>query len=347
MNKTSEPSLRLGIIGAGRLGNFHADKCAVHPDVKFVGVFDPYFPVAKQLAEKHSASAFPELESMIENVNAVIIATTSSLHASPGATVLRCGKHLLMEKPLTTTAVAARELIALAEKNSLIFQAGHVEQYNPAWKTARELLAGDRKFFIEARRQSGYTFRCVDIGAVLDIMIHDLELVLSLIESKPTGIEGTGFSRMGGFEDIATATLSFENGAQATFWASRVELEPCRTMKIVTENRTLHLDFQTRTTTQIVPDSEVISGQFSPSRIDSQQSGQLAPHFMKEHFISQQFSGPPVDALALELDNFIDAILRGAPSTVPASRAALAIEWAEKLIEKFKGDIEYYEDCNF
>lgn len=330
-------SVRLGIVGAGRLGAFHANKAAEHSEVELVAVYDPCETNRKHLADQHKIVPHENMKSFLDTVEAVVVAAPSTLHFELGYAALDKGCHVLMEKPLVTRAVDAQTLIELAQSKSLVFQAGHVEQYNPAWLAAIDMLDDVRQgapCLIDAKRKSGYTFRCVDIGAVLDIMIHDLELVLSLIPSEVVSVDAFGFGMMGGYEDTAQAWLAFENGSRATLSASRVASAPERQMIVSTNRQTVHVDFQLRTTKRITPDDQVVAGTFSPNLVDQSAIPNLVSTFMKDHFTTEETSGLPVDALSLEMDNFVSAILRGTPSRVPAKRAALAVTVAQRILDK-------------
>ena len=328
--------VRVGIIGAGRLGTFHADKAAAHPDVILAAAYDPLETSRTRLAARHNLVPCENIESFFNAVDAGVIAAPSSLHFELGKAAISRGLHVLMEKPLVTKAADAQTLIDLAERKKVVFQAGHVEQYNPAWLAAVEMLYDVRRgipCLIEAKRKSGYTFRCVDIGAVLDIMIHDLELVLSLIPSEVVSVDGFGFGMMGGFEDMAQAWLVFENGSRVALSASRVAAEPVRQMLVSTQRHSVLIDFQQRTAKKFMPDTQVLSGAFAPERVDQAAIPKMVTTVMKDHFATEETSGLPIDALSLEMDNFVSAILKGTPSRAPAKRAARAVKLAQLIMD--------------
>ncbi|MDO5554406.1 MAG: Gfo/Idh/MocA family oxidoreductase [Planctomycetia bacterium] len=331
--------VKIGIIGAGRLGGFHAAKATGHNEVVLAGVYDPVEENRVRVAEKNGTVPCDSLEQLLANSDACICAALSTAHFELGQAVLAAGRHLLMEKPLATTAADARRLTQLAREKNLIFQAGHVEQYNPAWLAAApflDLVRGGQQAFIEASRTSGYTFRCTDIGVVLDLMIHDLELVLSLTGTKPVEIMAGACTQLGGHEDTALASLLFPNGTIAQLHASRVEQIPSRMMRVRLPQGTMQIDFQTRTTCQTLASNSVLGREFSPEKISPAVGATLAPVFMKEQYTTTTTDNAPTDALELELKNFIDSILRGVPSQAPATRAADAIEVAEEILKKIK-----------
>lgn len=328
--------VRLGVIGTGRLGGFHASKAAANPEVDFIGVFDACESTRKKIASQYGVRDFSSLDELLPTVDAVVVATPSIYHAEVGVQILAAGKHLLMEKPVTTTAKSAQELTRLAEKQGVVFQVGHVEQHNPAWRAAMERLVDVREglepVMVDAVRTSGYTFRSTDVGATLDLMIHDLELTLSLIPSPVERVSAFGFSQMGGLEDASYATLTFENGSVARLKASRVEQSAVRQMTIQAANKTVHIDFGARTAQLVRPKKEVLEGAFAPNVVTLNEMAPRVSSFMKEEYETINLVHEPFDALALEMQNFVSSILRGQESVVPGKRAALAVTIAEEII---------------
>ncbi len=328
--------VRLGVIGTGRLGGFHASKAAANTDVEFVGVSDVCEATRKRVAEQHGVAEYDSVAGLLEHVDAVVVATPSVLHAEIGRQVLRAGKHLLMEKPVTTSAQTALELANLAREKKLVMQVGHVEQHNPAWRAALERLqdvrAGLEPVMVDAVRTSGYTFRSTDVGATFDLMIHDLELVLSLIPSEVERVAAFGVTQLGGFEDSSYATLLFANGSVARLKASRVEQNAVRQMTIQAATKTIKVDFAARSATMIRPKSEILDGRFSPDSVTLAEMAPRVSTFMKDEYETEELVHDPVDALALEMQNFVSAILRGEKSVVPGERAAQAVVVAEEIL---------------
>lgn len=327
--------VRLGIIGAGRLGGFHASKAAANPEVELVGVADVCEANRRRVASMFNACECESIPDLLSRVDAVVVAAPSVLHATIGQEVLRAGKHLLMEKPLATDGEAALKLADMAKKRGLVMQVGHVEQHNPAWRAATSCLedvrSGAEPAIIDAVRASGYTFRCTDVGATLDLMIHDLELTLSLIPSPIERVYAFGVTQLGGFEDAAYATLLFANGSVARLKASRIEQTPRRFMTIQAASKTVQIDFAAREAKVTQPKREVLDGRFSPSSVTLAEMGSRASTFMKDEYETVNLAHEPVDALALEMQNFVSAILRGERSVAPGDRAAQAVVVAEEI----------------
>lgn len=329
--------LKLGIIGAGRLGSFHADKAVRHSSVELVGIADPSSTARYGLAKKLGVQAFNSFDEMLPIVDAVVIASPTFLHFGLGSACLEAGKHVLMEKPMCASLAEGQKLVELAKKHELVLQVGHVEEFNPAWIAAKhsvrdDLTAGD-PILIDAVRTSGYTFRSTDIGTVFDMMIHDIDLVLSLVTSQVFSVDAIGFHVIGGpNEDIAHVRIRFENGCVANLFSSRVAEKAERKMHITTSTVTISVDFGTRTTTSHRADETVLQGKFAPNKILPDSVALLTPTFMKDAFSLESKTHDAVDALAAELDDFVLSIQTRKSPRVSGSRALEAISVAEMVV---------------
>ena len=335
--------LKLGIIGAGRLGAFHADKVAAHSGAELVGVADPSDVARNNLARKHNVQVFDSFEEMLPLVDAVVIASPTFLHFEIGSACLQTGKHVFMEKPMCASLSEGRKLVELAKKNGLVLQVGHVEEFNPAWAATKKSLRSDlmagEPILIDAVRTSGYTFRSTDIGVVFDMMIHDLDLVLSLIASNVFSVDAIGFHVIGGpNEDVAHARIRFENGCAANLFSSRVAEKAERKMRITTATATVAVDFAARTTTCHRADETVLQGKFAPDNVLPDSVALLVPTFMKDAFTLDTETHDAVDALAAELDDFVVAIQANRSPRVSGIRALESVSVAETIVRSiFKG----------
>ena len=329
--------LRMGIVGSGRLGAFHAAKAAKHEEVELAGIYDVNDEIARTTAERFDSWVFDTPEALANAVQAVVIAVPSVQHAEMAGFFLEQGLSLLIEKPMTTTADDAKMLIELAEKNNAKIMVGHTEQYNPAWESGRQLLRSGVPCLIDARRTSGYTFRSTDIGAVLDLMIHDLELILSALPNEEiVQIDAFGFAMMGGHEDFAQARLAFTNGTTANLTASRVEQEAMRCMKITSAYETCVMDFATRTVTSHSATDDVRAGNYAPDRLSAEDIATIQPTFMQTGFRSSSESFPAVDALTLEMADFVGMIRHGVTPKATAKNAARAVTVAEQILARMR-----------
>ena len=210
-----------------------------------------------------------------------MIAAPTVLHHRLAVDLLEAGTHLLVEKPICTTVAEADELVELARRRQLVLQVGHVERFNPALAAAAPHARNPK--FIEAVRASGFTFRSMDVGVVLDLMIHDIDLVLSLVRSPLRSVDALGVSILGGHEDVAHARLEFQSGCVANLSASRVSYEPARKMQIWAPRAYANIDFGTRTTTLVRPSEALLRGEFHADRLAPEQVEHYKTHLAEEH----------------------------------------------------------------
>ncbi len=234
--------IRLAVIGVGYLGQYHAQKLASLPDCQLVAVCDLDLERAREIAEPLHAIAITTFEDLVGTIDAVIIATPTPSHFAIGQFFLEHGIHVLMEKPITTTLAEADALIALTKKNGLVLQVGHLERFNNAVKALTPLLNQPR--FIQCSRLSSFQLRGTDVNVILDLMIHDIDLVLSLLNTRPTRVCANGASVLSSSIDIANARLEFANGCVADFTASRISLKKERKLRVFQHDSHIGLDLQ-------------------------------------------------------------------------------------------------------
>ncbi len=236
---------RVGVVGVGHIGANHARLYGALPQAEFTAVHDTDRRIAEKVAGKHKVRAAATLEEFAAQVDAVSIATPTATHYEIAKTLLGLGKHLLIEKPITENTAHASELAALAAERNVVLQVGHVERFNPVLGALEERLTHPR--FIEAHRLSPYPDRSTDISVVLDLMIHDLEIILHLVRSPVQNIDAVGVPVLSRSEDIANARLRFENGCVANITSSRISPEKMRKIRVFQEDAYLSLDYQNQT----------------------------------------------------------------------------------------------------
>jgi predicted dehydrogenase len=234
--------LRVGVVGVGHIGSNHARLYAGIPSAEFAAIYDVDLTKANGIAKKYRVHATQSLEEFIEAVDVASVATPTNTHYEIARPLLQRGKHLLVEKPITDNTAHATELAELAAKNGLILQVGHVERFNPVLSALEKHLTHAR--FIEAHRLSPYPERSTDIGVVLDLMIHDLEIILHLVRSPVQSIDAVGVPVLSRGEDIANARLRFENGCVANVTSSRISPERMRKIRVFQEDAYLSLDYE-------------------------------------------------------------------------------------------------------
>jgi len=234
--------LRVGVVGVGHIGSNHARLYSEIPGVDFTALYDVDPARANSIAKKFGGAATKSLDEFAELVDAASIATPTSAHHEIATKLLQRGKHLLIEKPITENPKDATELAELAAHDRLILQVGHVERFNPVLSALEARLTHPR--FIEAHRLSPYPNRSTDIGVVLDLMIHDLEIILHLVRSPVQNIDAVGIPVLSKGEDIANARIRFENGCVANVTSSRISPERMRKIRVFQEDAYLSLDYE-------------------------------------------------------------------------------------------------------
>ena len=237
--------LRVGVVGVGHIGKNHARLYAESTAADFTAVYDTDPARAAEFAAQYKVSAADSLADFAERVDAASVATPTNTHLEVARELLQAGKHLLVEKPIAMNTSQASELAALAEKNRLVLQVGHVERFNPVLSALEERLTRPR--FIEAHRLSPYPNRSTDVGVVLDLMIHDLEIILHLVRSPVQSVDAVGVAVLSRGEDIANARLRFKNGCVANITSSRISPEQMRKIRVFQEDAYLSLDYGNQT----------------------------------------------------------------------------------------------------
>ncbi|MGO9246133.1 MAG: Gfo/Idh/MocA family oxidoreductase [Verrucomicrobiia bacterium] len=331
-------TLRVGVVGVGHLGSQHAriySELAKRSNgqTSFVGVCDTDSIRVRALTEKVGGGTFENAAELANFVDAVSVATPTETHYKVARVFLERGKHVLVEKPITDSLREAEELVALARKNKCVLQVGHVERFNPVMRYLTDILREAR--FIEVHRLSPYPGRSTDIGVVLDLMIHDLDVVLSLVKAPLVAVDAVGIPVLSASEDIANARLKFADGCVANITASRVSAERMRKIRIF--GRTEHgaayisLDYMKQ-------EGEL----YRVAAEDAQESGLLKKLLAGKHAsIVSEFAGRKIvrepvpierdEPLKLELQNFIDSIRHHRDPLVTGEAAKQALEVAMEI----------------
>jgi hypothetical protein len=303
-------TIRAAVIGAGYLGRFHAQKYDAEPGVQLLAVVDPRVESRTALARELGVAASDDHREWLGKVDAVSVVTTTPAHFSVAADFLRAGAHVLVEKPITETVEQARELIALASSAKRVLQVGHLERFNPVIVAAERELAGAR--FIECQRLAPFKERGTDVNVVLDLMIHDIDIVQSIVGRPIESIDAVGTPVFSGAVDIANARLRFEGGCVADVTASRVSLKTERRMRVFRGDAYLSLDLQNRILTVIRKRSEAPTAGELPVTIDERSFEQS-------------------DALRDEIRSFLDCIRTGRAPLVGGEDGLRALETAIRI----------------
>jgi predicted dehydrogenase len=235
-------TIRAGVVGPGSIGINHARIYSELPDCELVAIYDANRANAQKAASKYGGKPCTSLEEFAELVDVASVATPTESHHEVGTFLLNKGKHLLIEKPIATNTAQALDLAATAAANNCVLQVGHIERFNPGLEALEKQLANPR--FLEVTRLSPYPNRSMDIGVVLDVMIHDLEILLHLVRSPVISVDAVGIAVLSKGEDIANVRIRFENGCVANLTASRISRDKVRKIRIFQEDAYLSLNYQ-------------------------------------------------------------------------------------------------------
>jgi len=306
--------LRVAVIGVGSLGQHHARVFATLQGVELAGVVDINETQAKRIAERQNCPAFTDYHAVLDRIDAASIVVPTVSHYEIARELLQKGIHTFIEKPITTDTGQARELVSISQKKSLLLQVGHIERFNPAVIKAQQFINKPR--YIEALRLGPYDSRTSQTGIILDLMIHDLDIVLFLVNSEVVTIDAIGTPLLTDYEDIATCHLNFKNGCVANITASRVTKEKIRKIRIFQKDTYLSLDYAAQKL-------KVIRKRGSSKIVRSMRDIEIIRPRLKKS-----------DQLKLELNAFIESIRHGRKPVVSGEHALNALELGLKIIDK-------------
>ncbi|MCS7022085.1 MAG: Gfo/Idh/MocA family oxidoreductase [Gemmataceae bacterium] len=327
--------LRTAVIGVGHLGQHHARILAHLPDVELVGVVDSNPEQARLIAERFHTRAYTHYAALLRQVDAVHVVTPTIYHHEVAAAFLEAGVPVLVEKPMCRTVAEADHLIALAERAGVPLQVGHIERFNPAFE---ELLRRPiRPKFIEAERHGPFTGRSTDIGAVLDLMIHDLDLLLTLVGGPVARVAAVGASVFGGHEDMVNARLEFANGCIAHVTASRITRHPKRRLRVWAPEGYAGIDFVTRKLLLVQPSEEVRRWGIPLDRLDGSARARLREELFGRYLQVLHLDGDRKgDMLTAEIVHFLECVRTGRRPRVSGYDGRQALALAERVLESLR-----------
>ena len=321
--------LNVGVIGVGHLGSLHAKMYSQIPSVHFVGVYDVDLKRAETLAAEFGIKAFATLDDLLSQVQAVSIATVTQSHYDVAMQVIKRGVHLLIEKPITATIEQAKAVTERAEIKGLKLQVGHIERFNPA------ILALEpyniTPLFIESHRLAQFNPRGSDVAVVLDLMIHDIDLILSLVKSKVTRIDANGIAVISGTPDIANARLQFENGCVANVTASRISQNKMRKMRLFQRDAYISIDFA-----QGLAEVFRLVDEETPNLKSTMMLGKIDQGQHKRIIVYEQPEVQEVNALMYELERFVESIQKNTETPVTGYDGLHALEVAQEILHKIE-----------
>ena len=329
--KNSGEPLRLGIVGVGHLGKEHARIASGLSGVKLVGVADPNRAQAEAVAAKCNCEGFENPSELMDLVDAVVVVTPTRFHHAVAMESLKRGLPTLVEKPITPTAREARELEQAAELAGVCLQVGHIERFNPAYEAARQTSLVPR--YIRAERAGKFTGRSLDVGVVLDLMIHDLDLVLDWDPSEVVSVEAFGAAILGGHEDIAQARLRFQSGLIADISSCRMSPIPARQMVAMGSEGVVKIDFAGKKVELIQPSQALASGMIDATRMTPLALQALQQEMAGHLEQTDKTCESQHDQLTRELMDFVQAARMGKSPRVTGTDGRRVVELAERILE--------------
>jgi len=319
--------LKVGVIGAGHLGKIHLRLLQESSKYELVGFFDDNRELATSIEKEFGYKSFKSEEELIASVEVIDVVTPTITHFEVSKKAITAGRHLFVEKPITSTYQEAEELIALAKNHKVKGQVGHVERFNPAFQAVADKI--EQPMFIEAHRLAEFNPRGTDVPVVLDLMIHDIDVILSVVDSKVKSIYASGVSVISETPDIANARIQFENGCVANLTASRISLKNMRKARFFQRDAYISVDFLERK-------CEVVKMKDVPENPDD-----FAMILQNAEGIKKQiyFDNPKIEehnAILEELETFADAIQNNTIPTVTLEQGAEALRIANQVIASFR-----------
>jgi len=325
-------NINVGVIGVGHLGRHHAKHYAQLKSANLIGVYDIDQRAREETALKHNTKPFDSMEGLIQEVDAVSVVTPTHQHKAVAESCIKRGKHVFIEKPITKTLREANALIALADKNKTLIQVGHIERLNPALIPLSNLDLDPK--YIEVQRLAPYMSRGTDVPVVLDLMIHDIDLVLAFVKAPVEQIQASGVSIMTRSVDIANARIRFENGTVANITSSRVAKDRVRKLKVFQQDLYITIDFL-KGLTEIYKVMDEDEGDPAATMSASLESnGRNRKIFYEKPEIAKY------DALELELKNFIKSIQGKATPIVDGVAGRNALDVAIQIHDKILEDLQ-------
>ncbi|OYY99983.1 MAG: oxidoreductase [Sphingobacteriia bacterium 28-36-52] len=315
--------LKVGVFGVGHLGKFHLNNWKEIEGIKLVGFFDPNNDNAKEVTEKYGLKRFMDEDKLMDACDIIDVITPTNQHYDICMKAVRKGKHVFVEKPITHTLQEGKNLVNMVREANVKLQVGHVERFNPAYLAVKDLNLNP--MFIEVHRLAQFNPRGTEVSVILDLMIHDIDIILSLVKSDVKSIAASGVAVMTETPDIANVRIEFNNGCVANLTSSRISMKKMRKMRLFQKDAYIGIDFLEKKTEIIKLKQPEDENVFSFD-IDT-------PNGKKTIAIATP-SIEPLNAIKLELTSFVDAILNNKPTQVNEIDGYLAMEVAHQILEK-------------
>ncbi|MES2431464.1 MAG: Gfo/Idh/MocA family oxidoreductase [Bacteroidota bacterium] len=317
--------LKIGVFGVGHLGKFHLNNWQIISDVTIIGFYDPNDENAKGVEEKYNLKRFDNAEALIKACDAIDIVAPTITHFDLCKLAITNGKHVFVEKPLTHTLDEARELVKLTKEANIKFQVGHVERFNPAFLALKDYTL--EPMFIEVHRLAQFNPRGTDVSVILDLMIHDIDIILSLVKSNVKFISANGVAVMSDTPDIANVRIEFDNGCVANLTSSRISMKKMRKMRLFQKDAYIGIDFLEKKTEVIKQSAPTDKNVFT---FDIETNNGTKTLAIANPIIEDS------NAIKMELEEFKNSILNDSENSVTVVDGYRAMEVAHQILDKIK-----------
>ncbi|MBN8782871.1 MAG: oxidoreductase [Sphingobacteriales bacterium SCN 48-20] len=321
--------LRIGIIGVGHLGKFHLNNWREISGVEVVGFYDPDDDNAKAVSDKYQLPRFLDADTLLGAVDAIDVVAPTNHHFVWCEKAIRMGKHVFVEKPLAHTMEEARQLVKLAKESNIKMQVGHVERFNPAFLALKDVTLSP--MFIEVHRLAQFNPRGTEVSVILDLMIHDIDIILSIVNSDVKHISASGVAVLTDTPDIANVRIEFDNGCVANLTSSRISMKKMRKMRIFQKDAYIGVDFLNKKT-EIIKLKEPSDTNVFAFDIDTPNGG-------KKTIAVANPEVPEVNAIKRELEEFRDAILNNTRTVVSEIDGLMAMDVAHQILSKIGNNV--------
>jgi predicted dehydrogenase len=320
--------LKIGVFGVGHLGKFHLNNWKDIKDTEIVGFYDPSDEASKEVAEKYQLSRFLDIDTLLNACDAIDVVAPTNYHFALCEKAIKKGKHIFVEKPLANTMDEARQLVKLAEESGVKFQVGHVERFNPAFLSIQDVPLNP--MFIEVHRLAQFNPRGTEVSVILDLMIHDIDIILSIVKSDVKNISASGVGVITETPDIANVRIEFHNGCVANLTSSRISMKKMRKMRIFQKDAYIGIDFLNKKT-EIIK----LRGEADPTvfAFDIE-----TPSGKKTIAVANPVV-PEINAIKKELEEFVYAILNNTKTIVSEIDGLMAMDVAHQILDKIGNNV--------
>lgn len=315
--------LKVGVFGVGHLGKFHLNNWKEITGVEIVGFYDPHDDTAKEVSDKYQLARFIDPVALIDACDAIDVVAPTNYHFEWCEKAIKKGKHVFVEKPLANTMEEARQLVKLAEESGIKFQVGHVERFNPAYLAVKDMQLNP--MFIEVHRLAQFNPRGTEVSVILDLMIHDIDIILSIVKSDVKNISASGVGVMTETPDIANVRIEFHNGCVANLTSSRISMKKMRKIRLFQKDAYIGIDFLNKKA-EIIKLKDATDSNVFAFDIETPTG--------KKTIAMANPVVPEVNAIRMELEEFRNAILNNTKTIVSEMDGLMAMDVAHQILEK-------------